>query len=188
MSNIAAPNPPPFVDFKPGNEAVGDLTSDKVGSGARFNAGKLPVSLIPQRLVAAQYRQALGVRGSTYHFILALEQMGIWQEGGGPDNLHMAMGLLGSVRDVTAACARVFDYGRKKYAAWNWAKGMPWSVCFECTCRHLYDLIEGQTEDHESHLPLIGHVACNIVMLLTYHRTYTQGDDRTPYLRDPPSP
>lgn len=182
MSDLAA------IDFKPGNEAVGDLTSDKVGSGARFNAGKLPASLVPQRLVAEQYRLQIHEDSPTYHFIGALDAMGLWQEGGNEEQLHAALAKLGPVRSTTEACARVFDYGRKKYAAWNWAKGMPWSVCFECTCRHLYDLIEGQTEDHESHLPLIGHVACNIVMLLTYHRTYTQGDDRTPYLRDPPSP
>lgn len=75
-------------------------------------------------------------------------------------------------------CARVFDYGRKKYAAWNWAKGMSWMVVFGCLLRHLYAWARGEDNDPESGLPHLGHAMCNLVMLCTYSRTYREGDDR----------
>jgi hypothetical protein len=75
-------------------------------------------------------------------------------------------------------CARVFDYGRKKYADWNWAKGMKWSVPFACVMRHLAAWQRGEDDDAESGLPHLGHVMCNLVMLSTYAQTYRDGDDR----------
>jgi len=75
-------------------------------------------------------------------------------------------------------CARVFEYGRKKYAAWNWAKGMSWMVVFGCLLRHLYAWARGEDNDPESGLPHLGHAMCNLVMLSTFARTYRDGDDR----------
>lgn len=75
-------------------------------------------------------------------------------------------------------CARVFDYGRRKYAAWNWAKGMAWMVPFGCLLRHLYAWARGEDNDPESSLPHLGHAMCNLVMLSTFARTYPEGDDR----------
>jgi len=75
-------------------------------------------------------------------------------------------------------CARVFDYGRKKFAAWNWAKGMQWMVVFACLLRHLYAWARGEDNDPESGLPHLGHAMCNLVMLTTFARTYREGDDR----------
>ena len=81
-------------------------------------------------------------------------------------------------------CARVFDYGRKKYAAWNWAKGMQWMVPFGCLLRHLYAWARGEDNDPESGLPHLGHAMCNLVMLTTFARTYPEGDDRPKGLFD----
>ena len=75
-------------------------------------------------------------------------------------------------------CARVFDYGRKKYAAWNWAKGMEWSIPYECLLRHMAAWFNGEDNDPESGLPHLGHAMCNLVMLSTFARTYREGDDR----------
>ncbi len=80
-------------------------------------------------------------------------------------------------------CAKVFDYGRQKYAPWNWAKGMPWSAPLGCLLRHLSAWQRGEDNDPESGLPHLGHVMANLVMLTTYARTFPQGDDRTPWLR-----
>jgi len=74
--------------------------------------------------------------------------------------------------------ARVWEYGKKKYAAWNWAKGMPWSVPFACAVRHLSAWQRGEDLDPESGLPHLAHVACNIRMLTLYSKTYPEGDDR----------
>jgi hypothetical protein len=80
-------------------------------------------------------------------------------------------------------CAAVFDYGRKKYATWNWAKGMPWSVPMACAVRHCLAILRGEENDPESGLPHRGHVACNLVMLAQYEHTYLEGDDRPSILR-----
>lgn len=75
-------------------------------------------------------------------------------------------------------CARVFAYGRRKYAAWNWAKGMQWMVVFGCLLRHLYAWARGEDNDPESGLPHLGHAMCNLVMLSTFAHTYPDGDNR----------
>jgi hypothetical protein len=83
-----------------------------------------------------------------------------------------------------ADCARVFDYGRAKYAEWNWAKGQPWSVPFACLMRHMAAWQAGEDLDPESGLPHLGHAMANLVMLSTFARTYREGDDRTEWLRE----
>lgn len=74
--------------------------------------------------------------------------------------------------------ARVWEHGKKKYAAWNWAKGMPWSVPFACIQRHLAAWQRGEDLDPESGLPHMAHVACNVRMLSLYAKVYPEGDDR----------
>ena len=75
-------------------------------------------------------------------------------------------------------CARVFDYGRKKYAEWNWAKGQSWSAPLGCLLRHVAAWQRGEDNDPESGLPHLGHAMCNLVMLSTFAKTYLEGDDR----------
>lgn len=76
--------------------------------------------------------------------------------------------------------ARVWEYGTRKYNAWNWAKGMPWSVPYACAMRHLSAWQRGEEIDPESNLPHLAHVMCNIRMLILYAKTYPEGDDRPP--------
>lgn len=74
--------------------------------------------------------------------------------------------------------ARVWMYGREKYAAWNWAKGMPWSVPFACLMRHMAAWQSGEANDPESGLPHLAHAMCNLRMLTLFASTYPEGDDR----------
>ena len=74
--------------------------------------------------------------------------------------------------------ARVFMYGSKKYAAWNWCKGMKWSVPYACALRHLFAWFRGEECDKESGLPHLAHAMCNILMLTLYSKTYKEGNDR----------
>ena len=76
--------------------------------------------------------------------------------------------------------ARVWMYGKAKYAAWNWAKGMPWSVPFACLMRHMAAWQRGEECDPESGLPHLAHAMCNLRMLTLYAKTYKEGDDRPP--------
>lgn len=74
--------------------------------------------------------------------------------------------------------ARVWMHGKAKYAAWNWAKGMAWSVPLACALRHLAAFQRGEDIDPESGLPHLAHAMCNLRMLTLYSKTYQQGDDR----------
>lgn len=76
--------------------------------------------------------------------------------------------------------ARVWMYGKAKYAAWNWAKGMPWSVPFGSAMRHLAAWQKGEDIDPESGQSHLAHVMCNMRMLMLYAQTYQEGDDRPP--------
>ena len=76
--------------------------------------------------------------------------------------------------------AKVWEYGKAKYAAWNWAKGMSWSVPYACALRHLSAWQRGEEIDPESGQSHLAHVMCNIRMLMLYSKTYKEGDDRPP--------
>lgn len=151
---------------------VGDVASNAVGSGARFNTGKPPIELIPLAVVASceQYRGA-GRTGWT----AAMESLGRFQMGGGREDLLDAAAAVGLAWDE---CAAVLDYGRRKYAEWNWAKGQAWSVPIGSGGRHALAALRGEMVDAESGLTHRGHFLCNIVFLLWFIDDYPQGDDR----------
>lgn len=150
---------------------IGDIASTEPGSAARYNAGKPDLALVPLRLIAL-FRAHQLARSSC---VSALSNLGSWQESG---DVRLLWNVLSDLGDGWSECAQVFDYGRRKYAAWNWAKGFQWSVPLASAARHLVAMIDGEVNDPESGLPHRGHVYCNIVMLLTFQRTYPQGDDR----------
>jgi hypothetical protein len=154
--------------------SIGDVHSDARGSGARFNTGKVAIELIPLRLIA-EYGDFINL-GQSSDERRALYALARFQEGGGIEDLHDSMIAVGA---PWAECAAVFEYGRRKYAEWNWAKGMAWSIPIACAARHLiFGMMRGEDLDPESKLPHRGHFLCNIVMLLTFVRTYPEGDDR----------
>lgn len=153
---------------------IGDVNSNEKGSGARFNAGKVALELIPLRIIADHFAM---YSAAEYHGAIdALQYLAEYQEGGKRECLHYAIRAIGA---SWTECAAVFVYGRKKYAAWNWAKGMPWSVPIACAARHLVNgILAGEEIDKESGQTHRGCFLCNIVMLLTYEFTYREGDDR----------
>lgn len=157
---------------------IGDITSDAKGSGARFNTGKVPYELLPLGVALRNWSEEPDrIAEHVIHLL------GEWQAGN-DGALADALGYscyndsnAGSLEDFADA-ARVFDYGRRKYAEWNWAKGMQWSVPLGCAIRHCLAILSGEENDPESGLPHIGHVKCNLLMLLTFAETYPEGDDR----------
>lgn len=165
---------------------IGDINSDARGSGARYNAGKVPLELIPAKIVAALYDESLDIpaRDAPDWFdclrLLGLFQVSEYESPFSCKSL-LAKSLLnaGPMHTVLAEAAAVFDYGRKKYSAWNWSKGMPWSVPIGCAMRHIvFGPLAGEENDKESGLPHRGHFACNIIMLMHYVEFYPEGDDR----------
>lgn len=154
--------------------SVGDIMSAERGSGARFNDGKPALELLPLRVLADALRADRMDPGQAAA-LAALRELAAWQEDGSPTHLYAALAALGNPWNEIAA---VLDYGRRKYAAWNWAKGMAWSICVGCAVRHLVKIIDGEPNDPESGMPHRAHVGCNVVFLATFQRTYPEGDDR----------
>lgn len=153
--------------------AVGDINSNERGSGARYNDGKAPHELLP--LISV---------GKTLHggtkLGNALVALGEYQCSAEfrhlTDAAYFVQTMVG-VRQAMDDVARVLDYGRNKYAAWNWAKGMAWSIPLACASRHLLSVANGEWLDQESGLPHYAHALCNILMLATFARTYPEGND-----------
>lgn len=157
--------------------AVGDVNSDARGSGARYNDGKVPLHLIPLTIIADSFDEKL-CSDVQHDAQGALGALGWFQTTGDVrDGLDVALNELAS---YWTAAARVFDYGRKKYAEWNWAKGMAWSIPLACAARHALAILEGEETDPESGLPHVGHLLCNLVMLRTFVTTYPEGNDLPP--------
>lgn len=76
--------------------------------------------------------------------------------------------------------AQVLDFGVKKYAAWNWSKGMAASRLFAAALGHLWAWWCGEENDPETNLPHLAHLGCCVLFLLELRRTRPAGyvDDR----------
>lgn len=157
---------------------IGDVTSSEKGSGARFNTGKPPMQYIPfeqQLKVFATYWVSAPETGYLREL---MEQLSRFEKGDDGALVEIIAGL--EITDLHAA-SYVWEYGANKYAAWNWAKGMPWSVPLACISRHIQAIvIEREEIDAESECEHWGHIVCNLLMLDHYSRYWREGDDRPP--------
>jgi len=75
--------------------------------------------------------------------------------------------------------AAVLTFGAKKYAPYNWAKGIVYSRCFSAMMRHMWAWWKGETLDPETGITHLGHAACCLMFLIAYEeRGMTEFDDR----------
>jgi hypothetical protein len=81
------------------------------------------------------------------------------------------------------AIARVLEFGRGKYGAWNWRGGMSWSRPYAAALRHLLAWSDGEDADPETGLSHLAHAGCCILFLLTLRKEHPELDDR--YKKDP---
>lgn len=145
---------------------VGNVNSKERGSGARYNDGKPDLSLIPPTLLAHGSLEHLELQDAlnTFMFKGDISELRLWHAG--------------MMEKYSADCANVFTYGANKYAAWNWAKGMFWSIPIACALRHADALwLREEENDAESTLPHIGHILCNTTMILWYHANFPEGNN-----------
>lgn len=161
--------------------AVGDVNSDAMGTGARFNGNKPPMETIPVWIIAEYIRRIRNVPAylrDVDQTLLALERLGAWQAG----ECSALMVMAALPPEALEKAARVFKHVTerpvKPYPLWNWMKGMPWSVPTACAIRHAMAILRGEENDPETGLPHCGHFMCNLIMLAQYERTWKQGDDR----------
>lgn len=164
--------------------SVGDVNSTARGSGARYNDGKPDMSLIPVDVIARSLFTHSSVPSKSMGH--AMIELGKFQRSGAVAHLDMAINY---VRGYWVDCARVFEYGRRKYSAWNWAKGMAWSIPIACAGRHAFKaLYLEELDDDESGEDHGGHFLANLVMLRVFVETYPEGNDLpSPELFNPPA-
>lgn len=80
--------------------------------------------------------------------------------------------------DPLIQIARVLDFGAKKYAAYNWSKGIKYSRVYAATLRHLFAWWKGDNVDPETGLSHLAHAGCCVLFLLQYELTKRDFDDR----------
>lgn len=85
-----------------------------------------------------------------------------------------------SLIDKTALfeLAKVLDYGAKKYARFNWKKGIQWSRTIDAAYRHLAAFNDGEDTDPETGLLHVAHLMCNAMFLINFYYTHKELDDR----------
>jgi len=85
--------------------------------------------------------------------------------------------------DSVEEIIKVLEFGKNKYAAWNWAngEGFKYTRVFNSLTRHIFAWVRGEDNDPESGLSHLAHAGCNILFLLYYikHKNrYPNNDDR----------
>lgn len=169
LIELAKPHPTPMDAKKRCADAA-----PKDGA-VRNNSGKPRVDYIPMRALFDAYSMTI-LDGDPLAVIA--EKIAEF-EAGRDDAIYYALGLL-IANDKTKDICDVFEFGAKKYAKWNWTKGMSWSSVLASLKRHWLSLASGNEIDAESGLSEWGHLGCNVVMLVHYTRHYREGDDRPP--------
>ena len=155
--------------------SIGDVNSQERGSGARYNDGKVDLTLLPP-----QHWLSIGDRPLSPRHYDEMEYMAQFWEGN-TGALYEVLGGLEPSELIDAA--RVLEYGAKKYAMWNWAKGMQWSVPMGCYLRHMLTYGDVASLDEESGLPHRAHAVCNLIMLGHFAENCPDMDDRPEELR-----
>jgi len=85
--------------------------------------------------------------------------------------------------DSIEEIAKVLEFGKIKYAAWNWTEGggFKYTRVFNASMRHLLAFMRGEDKDPDSGLSHIAHLACNVLFLLHFilnKEKYNTCDDR----------
>ena len=74
---------------------------------------------------------------------------------------------------------QVLEYGAKKYAPYNWTKGLPTTQICESLLRHTFAYLNGEDNDAESGCSHIGHIMANAMFLSYVMKNKPQFDDRS---------
>lgn len=85
--------------------------------------------------------------------------------------------------DSVEEIVKVLEFGKVKYAAWNWSSngGFKYMRVFNSTMRHLLAWARGEDKDPESGLSHMAHVGCNVLFLLHFIKNkdkFSSNDDR----------
>lgn len=66
------------------------------------------------------------------------------------------------------AVAKVLTFGAKKYASWNWYKGIDYGRIYGAAQRHLNAWWAGENLDSETGYSHLWHAACELMFLIVF--------------------
>lgn len=92
------------------------------------------------------------------------------------DSEKADMSLLSSV--AMLRIAEVMTFGKQKYSAHNWRKGISYSRLLAALLRHTFSYLAGESLDPESGKSHLAHAGCCVMMLLEFETTRPDLDDR----------
>ncbi len=162
-------------------------------SGVKFNQGKpSDLHLIPLTVLAPLFPAHMHALACALHG---------WARRGvaSPALLEAVRGSRGegATGPIILEALGPLQYGREKYAAYNWEKGLPFTAVSDAGLRHAlgvpYDS-EGRptTHDPESGLNHVEHLVCNVMFAacLSLHNLSgkLEGIDNRPLLDEEVSP
>lgn len=74
--------------------------------------------------------------------------------------------------------ARVLEFGKIKYSAYNWSQGISYSRLIAAAMRHLHQFNDGIDKDDETDTLHVANAACNLLFLIWMHKNRPDMDDR----------
>lgn len=72
----------------------------------------------------------------------------------------------------------VLTFGKKKYDAHNWRKGLQLSRLLAAALRHIFAFLNGEDRDPETGLPHLDHASCCLMFAREMWSTRPDMDDR----------
>ena len=76
-----------------------------------------------------------------------------------------------------SGCAKVLEFGAKKYDRSNWKKGLEINSIMDSMTRHQIALMSGETIDPESGLPHVDHIMCNALFMSEMYHSEVNGNE-----------
>jgi hypothetical protein len=76
--------------------------------------------------------------------------------------------------------AKVLTFGKVKYSAHNWRKGITASRLLAAALRHVFSYLRGETYDPETGLSHMAHAMCCCMFIIELKITSPEFDDRFP--------
>jgi len=84
-------------------------------------------------------------------------------------------------KDSLEGLVQILMFGKRKYDAWNWTKGIKYSRVADALDRHMKAWFAGEEVDPETGLNHVWHAFCNVMFLSHYvsnPEKYKEFDDR----------
>ena len=78
--------------------------------------------------------------------------------------------------EAVEGAVRVMMHGAKKYSAYNWANGMPYTRVLDAAMRHINSIYQGEDKDPDSQLDHVDHALCEL-LFLKYYMIHGVGED-----------